>query len=534
MPELVPQQPPPPDYYARNLRTVLEFVDDFHRDLLTASERAYITTLLGASVRAQRLYARLLGRKGPWIRIDKLNYSEVDDLDLAVSELQALHLVSVNGAAPADALLGLLTQAQRHALYPGVRGASKTQWLNDCVGRFSDTRIRACVAATYPWISVTDYQRIRLCQLLFFGDEQQDGSAFVLRDLGLMQYEPYALNPSERLFNDGHALDRYRKLRRLSHLSHRLNEVPDLAQWLADLNWQQPASRFEQRLQDKTLNRLARWFERRGEFDQALACYGRSRIHPSRERRARILKKLEDDVGVGSLVARISTTPRCAEEVDFANRFGHSRRGAIFETTEIPLHEPPTTSIEAHAVNILGAGGGAVFHLENSFPLGLAALAFWEVIFAPIPGSFVNPFQSGPLDLFWPDFAATREAQLRCRQAQLEEPECFRRALRSTYESKAGTANRLMSWRHFNTEVLKATLENIPAHALLSLANHVIRWPYRTRNGFPDLLVIYGPDNFEFVEVKGPTDQLQPAQRVWLKALADMNLTARVLKFKAC
>jgi hypothetical protein len=175
-----------------------------------------------------------------------------------------------------------------------------------------------------------------------------------------------------------------------------------------------------------------------------------------------------------------------------------------------------------------------VFHLENAFPLGLAGLAFWDVVFEELPGAFVNPFQNAPLDLFWPDFAAAREQQLAERTRELAEPGALVRAIRGTYSFKHGIANRLVSWRHFTPEVLDAVLNNISSDDLLNLASHVIRWPYRTRTGFPDLVVIYGRGNHEFVEVKGPTDQLQPAQRVWLKALEDMEQPARVLKFKAC
>ena len=110
----------------------------------------------------------------------------------------------------------------------------------------------------------------------------------------------------------------------------------------------------------------------------------------------------------------------------------------------------------------------------------------------------------------------------------------MRQALAETFERKAGIANRMVSWRHFDATVLNVLLSYVPEPALLALARHVIRWPYRTRNGFPDLTVVYGPDNYEFVEVKGPTDQLQPGQRVWLSALDDLGMPARVLKFKAC
>ncbi|MEC7995585.1 MAG: VRR-NUC domain-containing protein, partial [Pseudomonadota bacterium] len=48
--------------------------------------------------------------------------------------------------------------------------------------------------------------------------------------------------------------------------------------------------------------------------------------------------------------------------------------------------------------------------------------------------------------------------------------------------------------------------------------------------GFTDLFLCHGLHDFEFVEVKGPGDQLQPQQRAWLKQLATMDLPARILK----
>jgi hypothetical protein len=534
VPQLTPQQPPPPDYYAGNLRVLLGHVRTFYDDLLTEDERQFIESLLNLSTGAQRLYARLLGRKGPWIRVDKLAYREIEDVSRAIDELARTALVTINEAGPADALLGLLTQAERFACFPELPRDNRTAWIERCVERHDDVWIRRKLSESYTWVSVNDYRHVKLCQLLFFGDDRQDTSTFVLQDLGLFSFEDYPLRQDQRLFADRAAMNRFRRLRRLSGLAHRLADHPDLAGWLARQLRAETHSRQEQRQRDRTLNRLGHWFERQRDFDRALDCYALSGMHPSRERRTRILTRLEDPEGAGTLLERIGATPRCAEEVDFARRFGHRQNKAIHRTTEIPLAEAPEINIEAHAANLIGASGAAVFHLENGFPLGLAGLAFWEVIFDDIPGAFTNPFQSGPLDLFWPDFATTRSKQLACRRAELADPKRLHQELRRTFECKHGIANRLVSWRHFTSDVLEAALANIPPEDLLNLASHVIRWPYRTRTGFPDLVVIYGPGNHEFVEVKGPTDQLQPAQRVWLKALSDLGQSARVLKFKAC
>lgn len=534
MPKLTAQQPPPPDYYAGNLRLMLEHVQAFHGDLLTAEEAGFVAVLLGLPSDPQRLYARLLSRKGPWIRIDRLRYREIGCLSRAIGALEKAGLVQVNEPAPADALLRLLTQAERRALFPAIPAAGRDPWIAECVTRHDDRWIRRRLTAHHPWISLTGRSPIGLCQLLFFGDERQDLSTFVLQDLGLFTFERYRLSRSERMFADRAELERTRLLARLNGLSHRLAELPGLAGWLADVLWLETRTRHEQRRKDRILNRLGQWFERAGELDAALGCYARSRSHPGRERRARILARLGDEAGSQALVRRIAASPRSAEEVDFARRFASRPRRGGFTSTEVPLAATPEVSIETHAAGLLGASGGAVFHLENHFPLGLAGLAFWELIFAEQPGAFVNPFQSAPLDLFWPDFAASRAQGIAARVAELSKPGAMAATLRSTHRAKHGVANRLVSWRHFSARVLETALANIPEEALLALARHVIRWPYRTRTGFPDLVVIYGPGSYEFVEVKGPTDQLQPAQRVWLKALEDLSQPARVLKFKAC
>ena len=52
------------------------------------------------------------------------------------------------------------------------------------------------------------------------------------------------------------------------------------------------------------------------------------------------------------------------------------------------------------------------------------------------------------------------------------------------------------------------------------------------RSGFPDLTVVHAPGSYEFVEVKGPNDQLQIHQRLWIHALLERGLPVRVLRFR--
>ena len=65
----------PEDYYLKNFRCVLTFVESRYQDLLTDNEKGYIDAFQFLDENAQRLYARLMLRKGPLFRSDKLNYS---------------------------------------------------------------------------------------------------------------------------------------------------------------------------------------------------------------------------------------------------------------------------------------------------------------------------------------------------------------------------------------------------------------------------------------------------------------------------
>jgi len=104
--------------------------------------------------------------------------------------------------------------------------------------------------------------------------------------------------------------------------------------------------------------------------------------------------------------------------------------------------------------------------------------------------------------------------------------------VRRTGAAKRGVANALVHWGALQPDRIEALLANVPHDALLTLARLTLCHLPGRRTGFPDLLLIYGPGAWELVEVKGPADQLQPAQREWLRTLDDAGLPARVLRFR--
>ena len=533
-PSLRPGEPPPPDYYRNNLLRLARFVMAEHLDLLMPEDERCLSAILAADKPAQRLFARLITRKGPLLRVDRLNYAEVADPAAALKALADAGLVRMNPEAPAGELLALLTRAELVTRFE-VAGSAKPQVMETIIERHAEPCIRAGVMAQSPWLTVACWPSLKLAQLLFFGDGHRDLSVFVLEDLGVRRYEDYELTADQRLFRNRDEVDRYLRARLLSEATHGLDQLRVMAQPLSKALAECPVqpSRLEEKTLNRARNRLGRWFERAGELRAALGCYAASTAHPARERQVRILARIGEEEAARNLLRTIAQAPQCAEEADFAARFGQRRKRRAPKITTQALESVPTQRIEQHAMALLAAKGGEAWHLENLLPRGLAGLAFWDVMFAPVAGAFLNPYQDAPLDLHWDDFAATRADAIAAQKQALADPARFAATLRDTLRRKTGIANRLVSWRHVDDYLVERLLETVPHEALLGLACRVIDHPGATRTGFPDLLVLYGARDYEFVEVKGPTDSLQPAQRQWFNYLESNGFKARVLKFKA-
>ena len=534
--------PPPAHYYAGNLLALVDTVLERYGDILEEEELRFGLKLRAASEASQRLFARLVGRR-TLIREDRLCYAEVGDVEAPLAELATLGLVERCPAVAAQALLELLTVAELRCLFWEVPGkGAKAERIAGIVARVPERVCRWRVRRHCRWLRLGDPNHLHLYQLLFFGDRQQDLTTFVLRDLGVFRFEAVALCRETRQFADREALESYLRLNALGEEIAELGRCPSLSacrgdapRLLAEL-WAPYGSRLLERRRSRLLNALARKLERAGDFDHALACYGRSTHVPARERRVRILQRLGDKRGVEGLRAEILAAPQTALEQDFAARFKRPLRRPALPVVELPWlpiaangsrTEPATERVERHALALIAAEGGTGWHLENDLPMAIFALAYWDWIFAPVPGAFVNAFQTGPLDLFWPDFFASRRGVC---EDPLDAP--LKPCLLARTRAKAGIANRLFNWRRFTPDVARAVIEAIPEAHLRALLDIVRADLSARRSGFPDLTVVHGPGGYEFVEVKGPGDQLQIHQRLWIEALLERGLPVRVLRLR--
>lgn len=77
----------PEGYYLDNFHYLLEFVTRQYAHLLNKEELAYASGFQALTSGAQMLYVRLVQRKGPLFRRDKINYPEIANLAQVICEL---------------------------------------------------------------------------------------------------------------------------------------------------------------------------------------------------------------------------------------------------------------------------------------------------------------------------------------------------------------------------------------------------------------------------------------------------------------
>ena len=538
---LTPFVAPPADYYQANCRTVFQFVLDQYAPLLDGASRAQLGSYLHASDDAQRLFARLLTRKGPIYRIDSLSYKEVADLPRALNELEASLLIQINPRLAADNALNILRKSELQNLVPELpaplRRGRKRDLIDHFCTRFSDVQLCNAVSNAAAYLTMKEPRIWRTALMLFFGRTGQDFSAFVTRDLGMMTYETVEIEAqygSRSELRYALALSELNRLtRRVSDFDHLQSELPrDLLRALSSL---QLDNRWLNNRRQRGLSRLAQHFERQALYDDALCAYAQVQQHPARERQVRILKKMALDDQASNLLQEIRACPWSQAEALFAERFGKRNGGFQPDVQTFDIDRVDAECrIEEQAMGILLQQSNVawVAYVENSLVRTLTGLFYWPLIFTPIQGAFTNPFQAAPNDLYADDFLQARQHVLEELESRYACDESMYQGMREVAQSKRGIANPLVSWGLLEQLTLDDLLALIPADDIRALAACVIRNLPERRTGLPDLLVAYMDGAYAFVEVKGPNDQLQPGQRIWLQTFQDLHIDAWVMRLR--
>ena len=526
-------------YYLLNFQTVLQDVASRYGDLLLPEERERVAAFLALPAPARRILVRMFTRKGPWFRRDGLTYPEVEDLPAALAALTAAGFCRGGEEAPPGDLLDLLRKAELEALLteagvPWRRAASRAELARLVLAQIGPERLAAAADAVAP----LGRDWARLLFMLFFGNFEQDLTDFVLADLGHVRYEDYPVDPAGRLFQTRREVD---FLFSLDGLREAFEAGADLEPLTASLlaMGDAPGLRVQRRYH-RLLNDVGRAWERRGQEATALACFRHGALPPARERTARLHLAAGRPAEAADTALAMAAEPqdtgeeRCARRLltRLARQEPRAARWVADHPPEPPapavhLRVPrhPSGSVELAALG--AAEGWSGFHTENTLWNALFGLAFWDVLFAPVPGAFQHRFQAGPSDLRTPDFHARRAEAIQARLEALEAPGAPRRLLLATMEAKRGVANAFVNWKALAPGQLEAALDTIPQAALLAVLRVMAPNPAAWRSGFPDLF-LHRDGVCRLWEVKGPGDALRPEQERWLGVFNRVGLEAQV------
>lgn len=535
-----------PLYYQDNFEQLCRTVQAQYDDLLSEQERSFLDNYFAAGLHARCLYVRLVSRRGPLFRSEQLNYPELGDLASFVSELIEQELVETVTVPETDDLLSLLRKSELLDIYAqdlgGWRGGTRSELLARLVETLDQQalieRWRRWNPAGSLLLKPLFGESVEVLQLLFFGNKHQSLTDFVLSDLGLARYEDYPLDREYRLFQQRCEIEDYQRvavLRDRYYEALESDEEQAIEALVEPLLERGPIVLLEQR-RNRLRNRVARQLERYQSWHSALLLYECSSQHPSRERRARILYKL-GEYGQALLLCReMEAEPWCEAEIDFLPRFiGQLEKklgraaarlpGEVFVEEHIVL--PCSDQVEHAAVAHYEKDWQEVHFVENSLANGVFGLAFWEQIFLPLPGAFVNPYQGAPLDMFSADFYQRRSQPIETRLLEIEAAG-LKQALLAAYDDHLDITNHWVNWRNLSRPLLEMALDVIPLQHWIPIWRRILFDPRANRSGFPDLVALDGERGYSLIEIKGPGDRLQANQKRWLRFFGQQGIPAQV------
>ncbi|PSW14352.1 VRR-NUC domain-containing protein [Photobacterium rosenbergii] len=537
----------PETYYRDNFHCLVSTVADQYSDLLTAQETLWYNTYLALTEPAQCLYIRLLTRKGPLFRRDKIHYPEIKLLATAFEELDHVGLISLQ---PADIshsdFCQLFTKPELLSTFDflsGSKQAKKAEIVEQVIQHHPDLTFYSSEI-----LKVHYAEHLSVFCLLFFGNTHQDLSQFVLADIGIQQFEHYPIDTAFRLFQHREHIDNWLALSEKADIYWQHKEAKEtqaIAEMQSDLpgafDWK-PLERKRQRL----INHIARDLERLGNhdsnrLDQALTLFQQSERAPSRERQIRILDKQGETKQALDLVKRVLTTPQNEEEADVADVLNHRllnklgdkqppRRKPKFDSEKLKLIQQQLC-VELDVAAYYQQQGWQAYYLENTLFCGLFGLAMWDIIFSAQQGAFLNPFQRSPKDMFSSDFYLKRKQLIDKRLNDLESGEWDNWL--AVYNAKQGLSNDWVHWGVFTEEILIKAVSAIPVLALTAIFKRILFDPRNNRSGFPDL-ALFKDGQYCLAEVKGPGDTLQNNQIRWLKMFEQHSIAAKVVYVEWC
>nr|WP_218584060.1 VRR-NUC domain-containing protein [Pseudomonas akapageensis] len=515
-----------------NFNRVLDWLEPRYADLFNDEERKFLADFRGLGQNSQALLVRMIMRKGPLYRASKLNYAEIGSTLAAAEPLLALGWLDDQQPLSLEQLFDVLLKPEIVTCFRPLLEqprASKPELLAALLPHCTE------VQPWRQWCPAIDDQlyalKVRaLCdrlRLLFFGNLYQDWTEFVLADLGLLRYESVEFSSESRALRSREDLEIYLALHACGEQFEAGVDADSILDQVTAAHSDNP---WLERRRGRLLFQLGQHCERSARWETALAIY-QDCMHPeARLRTVRVLERSEQYEAAMALASVVEAAPRnAAESQQLMRILPRLRRklGLAAEAKSDPvpisridlrLPRPPEGwSVEQAVLTHLNEARGPVHYVENTLLNSLFGLLCWPAIFAPVPGAFFHPFQSGPADLHHGEFYERRAELFAACLAQLEDG-TYKATIRERYQGKWGLQSPFVFWDNLSEALLDEALLCLPAEHLRHCFERLLGDIQANRAGMPDLIQFW-PEHksYRMIEVKGPGDRLQDNQLRWIE-----------------
>lgn len=575
----------PPDYYLQHFAEFLARVEAQYAGLLGPAEWQFVAAYRALTPDAQRLWLRMLSRKGTVFALADLQYSEITDQPAAA----VLLLESGFAARPEHAadLANWFLKANKQQLTDLLQVGLAQGQLSQLPKKSADKAtlqqaIRDAellqpqwLAQSGDWLALRQTEPLQYLLFLFFGRIETDLSAFTLRDLGVMATGGLRVAPQQnsvggqtsgsdeplylaRFLDVATAQAAYAYARLKAQLRESLprkNSVltlEQLQQWQRDAaNWPEPLDDRTVLTREKLCEALGRQAERLNAPEQALHWYLAGGGYPASERLMRLYHKLGLRAELDALLAQMQSEPCCDEEYYLAQDFSRRvlKQSRITDTTHLlqqaavlELDELWANAPEQGALHYYRQQDYQAEHLENNLWLALFGLLLWPLLFEAADSSIHNEFERRPRDLTTPAFYQRHGAAIETQLALLDDRPAACRYLLAQSTRHYGKHNAIFSWYPELTRPLLALVQAAPTGALAAVLRKMALDFRRHSSGFPDLMLWRdsgsesGGDSqaqdLQFIEIKAPGDSVRRNQLSRLHSLRELGFAVRLERIK--
>ncbi len=534
----------PESYYLDNVTTLFDHVESVYADIFETEQLAFLTGFRSLDEDSQKLYIRLLNRSRLWFRISKLDYPEINDIPKSLLQLQQMGFIQIDAAIETEAILGLFNKKELLALHSKSKQLKnlKRQELENYLFAEFDQMFFNQLLNSDSFIKVEQKNTYLLVQMLFFGNLNQSMTDFVLRDLGLYQFENYLIDAESRPFTSNLEIEQYWLLHELDSMINLAEDTENLLLCFANLPENSKPESPIYRKAERLKYEIARQVERIGELDLALDLYQQCELPPSRERIARIYKQQKNIELSMAICRQIIDSPIDEAEIQFANEFSTrlAKRYRLSPIAEVRQYQPEIVDLELnHNTNVEQAVAEhhqsshpdqQCFYLENSLFNGVLGLLIWDAIFAPLAGAFYNPFQYRPNDFYTHDFVRRRANIFDRVWDSFHSNDDIWKIVSERWAEKQGLMNPLVDWHSLSLDIIELALKRIDHQHWLRIFERILGDLRNHSAGFPDLILFPANEKYRLIEVKGPGDKLQKNQQRWMAYFADHGIPHEVAR----